>query len=41
MAKKKETKIEKPQEDLRIQERNPKFKDVLSIIVNKKTKPEK
>jgi len=39
MAKKKESKIEKPQEDLRIQENRPKFKEVLSGLVNRPSKP--
>jgi hypothetical protein len=38
---KKEKEIEKPKEDLRIPENNPKFKDVLSALVNKPTKPNK
>lgn len=38
---KKDKEIEKPKEDLRIPEKNPKFKDVLSSLVNRPTKPKK
>ncbi|WDF57566.1 hypothetical protein PQ462_12650 [Flavobacterium sp. KACC 22758] len=38
---KKDKEIEKPKEDLRIPEKNPKFKDVLSSLVNKPNKPKK
>ena len=41
MHNKKENKIEKPKEDLRIQENKPKFKEVLSTLVNRPTKPKK
>lgn len=36
---KKDKEIEKPKEDLRIPEKNPKFKEVLSSLVNRPSKP--
>lgn len=36
---KKDKEAEKPKEDLRIQEKNPKFKEVLSTLLNKPPKP--
>lgn len=38
---KKDKEIEKPKEDLRIPEKNPKFKDVLSKLVNRQPNTEK
>ena len=38
---KKEKKVEKPEEDLRIQQNKPKFKDALTALVTKPTKPKK